>query len=352
MAMAVAVVAGWGLCGAAGAAAHEFQDGWRPFRDSTIQDHGFQWAKVGHAGNADWTGLALPFGPVVSVGGVDYRYRVAKTEVTNRQWYEFVQAYAPFVPDQFALSTQFTGLGVGIGGSGYVLISSTAERGAEVGWRFAARYANWLHNGKVNEAWAFESGVYDTSTFSGLPGEQVTDQRERSGGARYFLPTLDEWIKAVHFDQDRFGEGQEGYWLHSYSSDTAPVTGQPGAPGAQTNAGGHFFVPILSYPGATTPWGLWDASGSVQEWLEDLGPLGDARLVDGSHSHSAPSIDFLDRLSNWDGRWPSSLIGVRLASVIPGPGTSLVALPLALGMVRRRHRQCLARPCSGARSPP
>ncbi|MBL0922225.1 MAG: hypothetical protein IBJ10_08875, partial [Phycisphaerales bacterium] len=73
-------------------AGSQFQDGWRSFRDPTIQDHGYDWATIGHARNADWVGLGG--GGILRVGGVDYRYRIARTEVTNRQWYEFVLAYA------------------------------------------------------------------------------------------------------------------------------------------------------------------------------------------------------------------------------------------------------------------
>ncbi|MBL0922275.1 MAG: SUMF1/EgtB/PvdO family nonheme iron enzyme [Phycisphaerales bacterium] len=315
-------------------AGSQFQDGWRSFRDSTIQDYGYEWATVGHARNADWVGPGLG-SAIVRVGGVDYRYRIAKTEVTNRQWYEFVLAYAPYVSPQFSGSSQFTGTGVGLsGGGGYSLPASTAEHAAQVGWRFAARYVNWLHNGKVNEAWAFESGVYDAATFGPPSGGPITDQRERSEGARYFLPTRDEWAKAVHFDPNRYGEGQAGYWLYPYSADTMPVAGAPGTPGAQTNRGTLVHVPVMSYPNATTPWGLFDASGSAFEWLETINASQGGRY--GASSDKGEFFIDLDRIQEWTQWSPTNLVGIRLASVVPAPGASLVAL--AAGAILRRRR--------------
>lgn len=312
------------------------QNGWKAFRDPTIQDHGYEWAKVGHARNADWVGPG-PGSAIVRVGGVDYRYRISRTEVSNRQWFEFVQAYAPFVAPGAGSSFEFTGTGIGLsGGGGYSLAEETADHAARVGWRFAARYTNWLHNGKVNEAWAFESGVYDSSTFDLPGGTVISDQRERSEGARYFLPTRDEWAKAVHFDPHRYGEGQEGYWFYPYSSDTAPVPGAPGTPGAQTNAGTTLNVPIMSYPDASTPWGLFDASGSVFEWLETINPSQQGRYS--GSSDSGPGQQINDAINRWQQWTPSSLVGIRLASVIPAPGAPLVALAAALLVARTRRR--------------
>ncbi|MBL0920634.1 MAG: SUMF1/EgtB/PvdO family nonheme iron enzyme [Phycisphaerales bacterium] len=337
----LAAVSAAALLSSGALAGSQFQDGWRSFRDSTIQDYGYEWATVGHARNADWVGLHQG-GGVVRHGGVDYRYRIARTEVTNRQWYEFVLAYAPYVSAQFSGSSQFTGTGVGLsGGGGYSLPASTADHAANVGWRFAARYVNWLHNGKVNQAWAFESGVYDTSTFGG--GTQgnlaLTDQRERSEGARYFLPTQDEWVKAVHFDPDRHGEGQEGYWRYPDSSDTRPVSGAPGTSGAQTNAGmgSAANYPILSYPDQQTPWGLFDASGSAYEWLETMTALLQGRRWESTSNDITTLFTDFDLISSWDGGTPDRLIGIRLASVIPAPGAGASLVALAMLMVRRRR---------------
>ncbi len=313
-------------------------DNWRPHRDATIQDYGYQWATIGHARNADWVGRAPPFGPEVSVGGVNYRYRIAKTEVTNRQWFEFVQACAPFLTPGQAASFEFTGLQIGVtGGGGYVLNENHAEHGATVGWRYAARYVNWLHNNKVNAAWAFETGVYDVSTFGGgQGGNAITDQPERSQGARYFIPTLDEWIKAVHFDPHRYGEDQEGYWLYATTSDAAPVAGAPGTPGAQTNAGTLVSHPIMSYPDVQTPWGLWDASGSVGEWLETLSVEGASRLIEPTAGMFFTTVPY-DHVGAWTGQNPQALVGIRLASIIPAPSTMLITLTALAPLTSRRR---------------
>src|SRR5690606_36322403 len=140
-----------------------------------------------------------------------------------------------------------------------------------MGWRYIARYCNWLHNGMPTgpdaEQWAFETGAYDTSTFTRNPDGSFNDQRERSPGARFFIPSWDEWVKAVYWDPER-NEGEGGWRMYPYG-DTVPVPGDPDE-GGQTNASlndvGTFDVG--SYPDWTTPWGLLDASGGATEWLE------------------------------------------------------------------------------------
>ena len=48
-----------------------------------------------------------------------------------------------------------------------------------------------------------------------------------SGHASGWIPTQDEWMKAAHYDPNRYGAGQGGWWLYSHRSDVAPVPGVP-----------------------------------------------------------------------------------------------------------------------------
>ncbi len=307
------------------------------------------WATITHPGNAAYT--FTQSGQTYSKGRVDYEYRISKTEVTGEEWFEFVNAYAPYVPFNLRRAGQFVGDSVSYteypdGSITYSLRPGLHDYAAGLGWRFAARYCNWLHNGKVNEAWAFESGVYDTSTFTTNPNGSINDQRTRSPGARFWIPTEDEWIKAVFFDPDRHGENMPGYWQYPYTSDTQPVAGIPGV--GQTDAGSDMDQqPSGSYPGSTTPWGLLDASGGYEEWTETpiipdhLNGGFDMRAKRGSFFGSTPLPTGKDWISNNSGAaWPAnwSRTSLRIASSVPAPGPAFGMAMAAVLLISCRRR--------------
>ena len=135
-------------------------------------------------------------------GGVDYEYRITRTEVTNTQYLEFINTYVR-VPGR-ATGPGIVGQGIFLDdfdphGFPILKIFQGAEQApANPSGEFAARYVNWLHNDKGTRLEDFETGVYDTSTFRVDPvtGQRL-DQLERSSGSRYFLPSFDEWIKPL-----------------------------------------------------------------------------------------------------------------------------------------------------------
>lgn len=149
-----------------------------------------RWATITHAGNAPFVyenGVGAP----VSVGRVDHEYQIMRAEVTYGEWYEFVLAYSQFITPQFANYVAFTGPHIFLTGPGiYTMTPGQSNKGVKIGWRYAARYANWLHNGKALTPEAFESGAYDTSTFGDIPGVGFADQQTRSPDATYLLDPL------------------------------------------------------------------------------------------------------------------------------------------------------------------
>lgn len=353
-----------GLGTAIASAAHARSSG-----GGSLPNYGFQWSTVGSPGNAPTN---VPTGSVVppfsvEVGRVDYSYRMMTTEVTVGQWYDFVRAYAPFVDSVGAASREFYGMagitfnGFSNGVPQYTLNESRRDRPVAAGWRYGARLANYLHNGAPDTAHAtaadFENGAYDASTFATVPtpgkANHITDQAERSPGAKFFFPTWDEWAKAGYYDPNRYGPGQEGWWLYPISSDTAPIPDSPEF-GGQTNYGvfpaGHPRpLDVGSYPNATSPWGLLDMSGGGgSEWLENLrffqtgsmGPLPNGRWVIGTGAGgiSSPLLDQL-RIPPYD--FPSGWNTIRLGSVVPSPSVYLaVCFPALLSLPLRRRRPC------------
>ena len=305
----------------------------------------FDWATITHAGNRAATQEEAPYlfppfsTPELHLGSVPYEYRISRTELTVEQHFEFVQAYAPFWKGNPGAS-EFIGVWISWNGSGYAIDPGYEKKAASMGWRTAARYCNWLHNGKVNEPWAFEDGAYDTSTFGTNPDGTLTDQPAHHPDARFWIPTHNEWAKAAHYDPNRYGEGLEGYWLYPDAGQEPLISGYPWE-GGETDAGieikpGYTYLDVGSYPDVRSPWGLLDLSGGRREWCEDLTANGLHRIYRGSGIFQ-PSPDVLDRVDSYSAWVPtSSGQGFRLASQVPAPSACLV-LP-SLILLRRRSR--------------
>jgi len=318
-------------------------------------DYGHDFVTIGSPGNRPVTPEEAPrwrFGDFGAFGAVGYEYRITRTEITNAQYVGFVNAFirAPGATptDCFSclLGTGLTTVGFDPEGKPIIRPWAGAEDSpANPGWEYAARYTNWLHNGKGSELGDFETGVYDASTFGEDPTTgKRTHQVERNPGATFFLPTYDEWAKAVHYDPDRYGEGAEGYWLHPGGSDEVLISGPPGEPGAQTSAGQRppsaplWSYPVGLYPETTSPWGLLDASGGEREWTETVLDLEERdRILAGSGVLPDLLWREHDRLDEVELRLLGSH-GFRVAGVVPAPSTVVILLPWLVYSARRQRR--------------
>ena len=293
-------------------------------------DYGIDFAVIGDPGNRNTN--ATEARPTFIRGQVNYKYRMARTEVTVGQWLEFVNAYRPYYEGP-THAGQFTGDWIVFDNSlgQYRAIAGSENFATNMGWRYAARFCNWLHNGKVMDQWAFENGAYDTSTFGQDANGNYTDQPVRHDDAKFWIPNLDEWTKAMHWDPNK-NDGEGGYWRYPTSSDEAPIPGPPGT--GDTNSGTGLFVDVGSYEHMMSPWGLLDGSGGGREWIESQ--TGTRRYIRGSSwaiSTIADEIDFLMT-------GPPVIVsdGLRLAAIIPCPSPfiALVCAAVFHGCLRRR----------------
>ncbi len=306
-------------------------------------DYDFQWANISDRNNAAYPGILGSL--ATGRGSVSYAYRISKLETSTQQWADFLNmALRQGVDlDNPWLRPAFWGASQS-GGSYVVNAPMRPVIGLE--WRAAAYYCNWLNNGK-QESWAScQSGAYDTSTFGDLGDGTFTDQSAHSPSAKFWIPTLDEWLKAAHYDPNRNGAGQSGWWNYPYRSDSPPVPGAPGV--GQTSAGwkpgafGEFLVPLGAYTTSTSTYGLWDLSGGAAEWLEEAVDQGGGRftlrLYDGSYAGGNIGFDHVGVL---DGDIPGTIggfYGFRIASQIPAPSGAAVMLA-ALGACAGRRRR-------------
>jgi formylglycine-generating enzyme required for sulfatase activity len=317
----------------------------------TPPNYGFDWVTVGAAGNRPASQQEAPdlfppnVSPAIIAGAVNQDYRITRTEVTVGQWFEFVNAYWPYAsvaPNNPYLTGPWIGVTNTTPGQnpGYYIAPGGANKPMQTSWQMAARFMNWLNNGKSAQASSFISGAYDTSTFTQNPDHTWNDQLTHSPGAQFWMPTLDEWTKAMYYAPNGNGPGQDRYFRYPTSSDTAPVPGWPWE-GGQTSAGLELFsgpdLDVGSYPGVVSPWGLLDGSGSASEWTELMAPDLRSRIVKGS-SQFQPLPEYYDRVDYLSGGFPSSsLVGFRIVSAVPNPAGICVILLNSWALLRRRR---------------
>lgn len=317
-------------------------------------DYGHDFVTIGDPGNRGATAAEAPmwnrdlYGPL---GAVDQTFRITRTEVTNAQYLEFLNAYSAtsgYVWHPSMVSTSIAIERFGPSGNPIYFVLPGAENyGADVGFRYAARLVNWLHNDKGSNLEDFETGVYDASTFrddpvTGLPLDEV----DRSPDAKFFIPSIHEWMKAAHWDPNRDGPGKGGYWQYPDGGDDPLVTGIPGEPGSETSAGlalqfsEYTRIDVGLYPDSASPWGMLDASGGLSEMTESVSDFTRFKLFRPGTSTAALDPALEDRLDYFFSQTrPTSLNGFRIAGVVPAPGgTPLVVLSAVLVPSRRPRR--------------
>jgi formylglycine-generating enzyme required for sulfatase activity len=164
-------------------------------------------------------------------GSVSNVYWIGKYLVTNDEYCAFLNAVAKADPRQ--LFNQYMTIVpnpiIRSGTSGNyvytvrtrIVNSVTASYGNKpvyrVNWFNAARYCNWLHNGKPTgsqNASTTEDGAYtlngQNSSAAGIG---------RNPFALYHIPTQNEWYKAAYY---KGGGTNAGYWEYATQSNIAP----------------------------------------------------------------------------------------------------------------------------------
>jgi hypothetical protein len=134
---------------------------------------------------------------VTGRGSVPYEFRIGRTEVTTAQWAEFYSAFYTRVPNGTIPLPTFWGAVQTADGRFVPASPATANWPvAGISWRTAARYVNWLHNNKSLDLSAMNDGAYDVTTFGFDADGNFTDQPAHRPGARFWIPTLDEYLRA------------------------------------------------------------------------------------------------------------------------------------------------------------
>jgi formylglycine-generating enzyme required for sulfatase activity len=320
-------------------------------RYAGVPDSDFQWATITDAGNPAYGGG--PNGELAGRGSVGYDYRISRLELTSGQFLEFVNS--AWKSSSTPMPAWFIGSsGIQPGLQGPYHLRDDIPNAAMVpviglNWRVAAQYCNWLHNDKSSDPSALLSGAYDVSTFGTNPDGTFTDQLTHSPDAKFWIPTLDEWMKAAHYDPNRYGTGEGGWWESPNGTDVPLISGPPGI--GQTSGAGTFqwsstpvYIPLGSYADVQSPWGLWDVSGGASEWTEEVFNPGfpQDRGLDGSWAGASvfsANLDLVHSINSFPPQAPG-FAGLRVASAVPGPSClGILAIGFAFRLCRRRRRE-------------
>jgi formylglycine-generating enzyme required for sulfatase activity len=314
--------------------------------------------RVGDRGNdGELSGSgAGGYGPDRVCGSVGDNYRIGKYEVTAAQYCDFLNCRAK--SDPFGLYNVFMetaasyGCSIKRGGSSgsysYSVASDWANRPVNyISYWDACRFVNWLNNGQGDGD--TETGAYTIpSGYNGDDGRDI----QRNIGARWFLPSEDEWYKAAFY---KGGGPNAGYWKYATQNNASP-SNMLGNPDPGNNA--TYYAAGTGHPAYTVPspywrsaagehensesaYGTYDQNGNVWEWNEtvvcEYTDYIDRGVRGGSFMHHLDDLPASAR-NYCNPSWEDCNIGFRVAS-IPEP-SAILALLGGLGAIvgfRRRR---------------
>ncbi len=293
-------------------------------------DYNFDFVTITHPGNPGYDRRPDQFH--LGRGSVNYEYRIARSEISTSQWMEFGNALATRGQGWAALIAPSRWGAVffqpgGVDTLQFQLNPFLSDAGqvpvGGISFTQAAMYSNWLHNGKRVDDASLSTGAYQIDALGS--GSPFMTNFERLPGARYWVPTLDEWMKAVYWDPDNPAEG--GWWEFPDSSDSSPIAGPPGI--GETNAGyldtrdDWTDFRLNQYPDTQTPWGLLDATGGAGEMTSTLANFGPSVIGKGAplgdEAFDGAFFDRADVAREVSINSGSAAYGLRIASAVPSP---------------------------------
>jgi formylglycine-generating enzyme required for sulfatase activity len=214
-----------------------------------------------------------------------------------------------------------------------------------VGWGDAARFANWLHNGRPTgdqDLATTEDGAY---CLNGATSHEALLAVVREDDWKWALPSEDEWYKAAYHKNDGV---TSNYFDYPTSSDTVPsadlVDPDPGnnatfyrdgdvytigPPYYRTEAGAH--------ENSESPYGTFDQGGNVWEWNEQVAYDWFRGLRGGAYAYHDYTMDASYRSTWSEPTNESAYFGLRVVEV-PEPATLALLAVGAAALIGRSRR--------------
>jgi formylglycine-generating enzyme required for sulfatase activity len=260
-------------------------------------------------------------GSIDLYGSVSYLFQIGRYEVTSAQYVEFLNAVAKtdtyglynadMWNDEFGCKIQRQGAS---GNYAYSVAPDRANQPVNfVSFWDSLRFTNWLHNGQPagpQSVATTEQGAYAILGFNGLGGTSIV----RRPGARYWLPSEDEWYKAAFYDP-----AAGHYWEYPTRSDIRPSNTLPDT-GNNANylitifdVGNYYTVgspywrtDVGTFADSEGPYGTYDQGGNAFEWNEEV------------YNPNIPSFAFRGfRGSSWGNYGDGMMASVRYYPQVP-----------------------------------
>jgi formylglycine-generating enzyme len=319
-----------------------------------------EFVTVGDPGNAAdmrWWGPA---------GSVSYTYQMGKYDVTVGQYVEFLNAVAkadPYGLYNSRMATDMPTIRIARSGSpGSYSYSVAGSYGAgancpafDITFGDAARFCNWLQNGQpvgiltgdpTQDATFTEGGAY---SINGATSQAALYALNRNAGARYWIPSLNEWFKAAYY---KGGSTNAGYWTYPTKSDSSP-SNVLASTGTNNDACGIYIeplppnnaywsysdpvnhlTPVGAFAASPGPYGTFDMGGDVMQWNESKNSSSSGRGLYGGRWWF-PTFGTQDRAHADASNPPQETVsdaGFRIAT-IPEPSSAAILLAGAVGLL-------------------
>ncbi|MAY73509.1 MAG: hypothetical protein CMJ31_02080 [Phycisphaerae bacterium] len=331
-----------------------------------LEDLGFEFVTIGDPGNrayslpSDRAGSLTNF--VDGRGSVSYAFRMSKSEINVGQWVSFANRFTArseelddlLQPPVTSVATRNFLPGPG---ETYSVPAGLERAQVPLSAPQVMMYLNWLHNDRPSTVEHLLTGAYDVGSLDGAGGIVLNEKAVRQPGARFWIPTLDEYLKAAHYDPAKDGT-DPGWWDYAHTSDIAPTAGLPSsgdvARGLTTEeirgltqgiSAVHTGLPLMLYPDSVSPWGIHDLLGGRPELIDERNPFDRPSFagddfnftVKASSDNALLFLSDVDRIEQFLSRSSSeSNVNVHIVTLVPSPWSVAVGV-VGVGMLGRRR---------------
>ena len=291
-------------------------------------------------------------------GAVSQTFDIMKFEFTNQQYVQFLNSVDP----NGANTNAIYNASMGSDARGGISFTSGATAGSKyavrlnmgnkpvnyVSWFDAARVSNWLHNGATSSS-SMETGAYNLN--NATSGNAVA----LIAGARFFIPSENQWYKAAYY---KGGSTNAGYWAYGTASNTLPTSvtangtgdGSAGSSGNRANYdnaadwnGQNGNVTTVGTNGRPSVYGAFDMTGNVLEWNDvDRSSSGSRGIRGGSWFLESSDLSSSAR-GDLNASLETHVVGFRVASLssdaaIPEPSMMVIGMVFGLGGLAAKRR--------------
>ena len=195
-------------------------------------------------------------------------YKISSYEITNQQYADFLNMVAKADPNNL-YNALMTNIGIQKS-SGSGSFTYSVDSGAEdypviyISWYDAARYANWLTNGKPTGSQGpttTENGAYNLASSSIV---RNTVNPNTGASPTFWLLNESEWYTSAYLKSDA-----SALWTYPTQSNSDPDASGSN-PSNFANFGGVFgeTTPVGFLDQSPGPFGTFDQGGNVREWTE------------------------------------------------------------------------------------